>query len=679
MSQSLGGAYYELSVNSQKFDQGLKNAQSGVQGFSSAVTGMLGTLGIGVSMTAIIGALKSSEQAYLDQVAANERLAAVLRATGEASGFTASELENYAGELQASTTFSDDAISNMMAKLATFKSVSGDVFKRATEAALDLSEAGFGSIEGASVMLGKALENPAKGIMALARAGVTFTDEEKKKIKALQESGDLYGAQVMILKAVEGQVGGVARAAAKTDAGKFKQLNNAIGELQERVGAAMVPILNVFRESLVAAWTVAANIADVFVRLNKATGGLAAVLVVGAINGFLIASAFTAASASGLTFATVMKTIDLVMKATPWGIAITAIVTMLALVAYLAAKFIEWVASLEKVKAAIQVFQDRMLLAFESLKAAWNALWAGFIAVVNAVGAQLAEYFGYTWTDIAAGIEDFVAGALDVISAFILDAAEWIQVIAENWGTVMGIMAAAWNYTVGYLIDTLMHIPSAFGHAFMMALDVVMGFASSAIGVMQGFFMALVQMFAEIPNIIMGALRMEPIENVVVPSLQRVGQAFINNSRGWMQTADNWFNAAADHQREIFNVKLSPETQAAAKKMGDLFGDLADKKAALESGRGDLLGKLKSKDEKDKQQKKKEEQAAAAAAQAPGGFIGFEELAKKMQEAMVKDDTQKKMHGLMEQDQAVQEEQRKLLEQIAGNTGASSQPAVATE
>ena len=32
-------------------------------------------------------------------------------------------------------------------------------------------------------MLGKALNDPVKGITALGRAGVTFTDEQKKQIK----------------------------------------------------------------------------------------------------------------------------------------------------------------------------------------------------------------------------------------------------------------------------------------------------------------------------------------------------------------------------------------------------------------------------------------------------------------------------------------------------------------
>ena len=88
------------------------------------------------------------------------------------------------------------------------------VFDRATAAAADLSAAGFGSMDGAAKMLGKALNDPEAGLTALGRAGVTFTDQQKEQIKTLVESGDTLGAQKIILGEVESQVGGTAAASA---------------------------------------------------------------------------------------------------------------------------------------------------------------------------------------------------------------------------------------------------------------------------------------------------------------------------------------------------------------------------------------------------------------------------------------------------------------------------------
>ncbi len=73
-----------------------------------------------------------------------------------------------------------------MAILATFHSVSGTsaqqsgIFDRATKASLDLSRTGFGDVSTSAKQLGKALEDPVKGVTALKRSGVNFTPAQKR-------------------------------------------------------------------------------------------------------------------------------------------------------------------------------------------------------------------------------------------------------------------------------------------------------------------------------------------------------------------------------------------------------------------------------------------------------------------------------------------------------------------
>jgi hypothetical protein len=62
-----------------------------------------------------------------------------------------------------------------------------------------------------AVALGKALNDPIKGISALTRNGITFTESEKERIKVLVESNKVGEAQNMILQAIETQVGGNGR------------------------------------------------------------------------------------------------------------------------------------------------------------------------------------------------------------------------------------------------------------------------------------------------------------------------------------------------------------------------------------------------------------------------------------------------------------------------------------
>jgi hypothetical protein len=87
--------------------------------------------------------------------------------------------------------------------------------------------------------LGKALQDPIKGISALARAGVSFTEDEKKKIRALAESNRLLEAQDVILQAIEGQVGGTAEA----NVSSFDKINLAVERVKDQVGNALLPVI----------------------------------------------------------------------------------------------------------------------------------------------------------------------------------------------------------------------------------------------------------------------------------------------------------------------------------------------------------------------------------------------------------------------------------------------------
>jgi len=90
------------------------------------------------------------------------------------------------------------------------------------------------------VQLGKALNDPIKGLSALTKSGVTFSDAEKEVIETLVESGNTYKAQQLVLEAIEKQVGGTAEATANSS----DQMRVAFSQLQERVGLALMPVFN---------------------------------------------------------------------------------------------------------------------------------------------------------------------------------------------------------------------------------------------------------------------------------------------------------------------------------------------------------------------------------------------------------------------------------------------------
>ena len=137
-------------------------------------------------------------------------------------------LIDYAEVTSRMTGVDGEAIGVTQTKLMTFKelaksaNVAGGAFDRATMAAIDMASAGFGSAETNAVQLGKALNDPIKGINSLTRSGITFTAQEKAKIKTLVESNQMLKAQDTILEAIETQVGGTAKETA-TSSGKIRE------------------------------------------------------------------------------------------------------------------------------------------------------------------------------------------------------------------------------------------------------------------------------------------------------------------------------------------------------------------------------------------------------------------------------------------------------------------------
>lgn len=158
------------------------------------------------------------------------RTQAIIRATGGTAGFTANQLRDQARQLALNTLESTEGIMQAQQVLMTFRSVSGDVFARAQEAAMDLATVTGGNLTTAMNQLGRALEQPVEGLTALRRSGVSFTNAQKDLVASLVESGDLLGAQNIILNELATQYGGTAKAEAMGLAGAQDTFAQALQE-----------------------------------------------------------------------------------------------------------------------------------------------------------------------------------------------------------------------------------------------------------------------------------------------------------------------------------------------------------------------------------------------------------------------------------------------------------------
>jgi hypothetical protein len=245
------GEFKKLTEATKGSEKSLGGLENQAKKFSKGINTALATVGIGLSVAALVNfgkeAIRSAEAAQV----ADKRLGQVTKSMNLFGADTADvtdRLVRFADQQELLTGVTAETVKQVQASLITFGNLGktanqlGGNFDRATKAALDLAAAGFGSAETNAIQLGKALQDPIKGLTALARSGVTFTEQEKERIATLVESNKLGEAQALILAAIEQQVGGTAEATVTASA----RMEAAFGQIQDAVGLALLPVLEEF-------------------------------------------------------------------------------------------------------------------------------------------------------------------------------------------------------------------------------------------------------------------------------------------------------------------------------------------------------------------------------------------------------------------------------------------------
>jgi hypothetical protein len=246
-----------LKGDDSNLQAALGRSETNVNSFGAGVKKVLAALGVAVLIKGVIRLGKAAFSwgrkmldLYKEQEKAEARITAVVKATGGAAGFTAQQMKDMASAMQNVTTIGDEVILGAQSILATFKNIRGDVFKDALMSAADLADILQTDIKGAALQVGKALNDPVKGMGALSRAGIQFTDSQKEMVKQMVESGDIVGAQTLMLDELKGQFEGTAKAAAETFGGRMESMKNRIGDVGEKIGEAIIPVLELIQPAV---------------------------------------------------------------------------------------------------------------------------------------------------------------------------------------------------------------------------------------------------------------------------------------------------------------------------------------------------------------------------------------------------------------------------------------------
>jgi hypothetical protein len=220
---------------------------------SSSITGSFGKMA-GIASAALAGiGLEQWVKGGIDSLTNMDRIqqqtAAVIKSTGGAAGVSADQIGSFADQIEKATGIESESVREGENMLLTFTNIKNgvgagnDVFNQATSILTDMSTAMGTDAKSSAIQLGKALNDPVKGVTALTKVGVTFSDEQKKVIEQMVQTGNVAGAQKVILAELNKEFGGSAEAFGKSGAGAVAKFNNSMGDLQETVAAGVLPVV----------------------------------------------------------------------------------------------------------------------------------------------------------------------------------------------------------------------------------------------------------------------------------------------------------------------------------------------------------------------------------------------------------------------------------------------------
>jgi hypothetical protein len=237
--------------------KGLRQANASFAKLSGSVSSLGRNFAVAGAAIAAAGAVIAKNVQSLARIERiNAQTAQTITSMGNASNISAKEVESLAGSLEALTATEAETIQEGANLLLTFRNIANqagagnDIFNQTTAIMVDMGRALNEGAAASAIRLGKALNDPIRGITALRKVGVGFTEDQEAQIKAMQESGDLMGAQKVILAELQAQFGGSGAAYAKTFSGQLDLMGHELGTIGEEATMSVMPALQGMVEQL---------------------------------------------------------------------------------------------------------------------------------------------------------------------------------------------------------------------------------------------------------------------------------------------------------------------------------------------------------------------------------------------------------------------------------------------
>jgi hypothetical protein len=313
----------------------------------------------GIAYAAVQSAVDSAVSSAMTWDETNAVIANNLKNIG--SSIPLSQIDAYAQSIQNTTLFSQQQALSAEAIVTGYKNLAPQ-YQNITMLSADLATkiqqftgAATADMPNAMKILTNALNDPVAGLSQLQRqAGVDIPAATVTMIKQLANAGDTAGADAVILQALNGQVGGLAQAAAGANGGALVELENHLSAMGTMIGNILIPDLDrmaVFLEPIIAdivAW------AEAHPKLTEAL--IIAVVVFTALLAVLTALAIIVAA---------------VVAVVGGGFAALAVVIVAAVAIMTAAVVTNW----DKIVQWTKILQDNWNLAWQNMSDFLSTVW----------------------------------------------------------------------------------------------------------------------------------------------------------------------------------------------------------------------------------------------------------------------------------------------------------------
>ena len=236
----------KITADSSSFQKNIKDASTALGSFSKeirSVTELIGSLFVSQKF---INFAKTSINAIEGERKEVSLLGTTLQTTGAIAWTTQQQLVDMSQALEKQSNYTSEQIERAQTVMLGFKTVTGDVFDSAMQNVLDMAEVMGMDLVSAVQTVGKALDDPIKGLGSLQRQGFAFSESQKAMLADMIATGKQAEAQKIILDELATTYGG----AAKAGQNAFQQLNIALGNLQKAIGKSLTPVVKEIAESL---------------------------------------------------------------------------------------------------------------------------------------------------------------------------------------------------------------------------------------------------------------------------------------------------------------------------------------------------------------------------------------------------------------------------------------------